>query len=190
MPIVTFAGVKIECELGANLRRVLMRAKLPLYHPLARVAHCRGMGTCGTCAVKLRGSASWPTKLEALRLRLPPHTSEAGLRLACQCVVHGDLDVEKFGGIWGQDLSNPVGVRKWQDHPLPHPTEEPTRPRPRPAVAAMPFRSGPSQIRELNVAAGHFSGMRRRRIAMPEQRRVNLSRRQQLERHRLWALHS
>lgn len=108
MPIVRFDGARVACELGDNLRTVLLNAGLPLYHKFAKKFNCRGLGTCGTCAVKLRGSASWPTKIETLRMRLPPHDSEAGLRLACQCIVHGDLYVEKFGGVWGHDLGNPV----------------------------------------------------------------------------------
>ncbi|MEZ6086913.1 MAG: 2Fe-2S iron-sulfur cluster-binding protein [Pirellulaceae bacterium] len=111
MPTVNFGQVQVTCELGANLRQVLMQAKLPLYHKVARPFHCRGLGTCGTCAVKIRGSVSWPTKIELWRLKLPPHTMEAGLRLACQCEVHGDVDVEKFGGVWGHKLHKRVIVR-------------------------------------------------------------------------------
>ncbi len=105
MPIVRFEGACIECKLGDNLRRVLLDAKLPLYNKLAKPIHCRGLGVCGMCAVKLRGSVSWPTKIESLRMRLPPHKLDAGLRLACQCSVHGDLVVERFKGIWGQHVS-------------------------------------------------------------------------------------
>lgn len=104
MPIVRIAGARIECKFGDNLRQVLLRAKLPLYDERAKPFHCRGMGMCGMCAVKIRGSASWPTKTELLRLRLPPHDIDAGLRLACQCNVHGDLVVERFPGIWGQHV--------------------------------------------------------------------------------------
>ena len=112
MPVVTFGELRIPCEHGANLRKVIMRVRGRLYHPLSRAFHCRGLGTCGTCAVKLRGSASWPTKIETLRLCVPPHRSDAGLRLACQVKVHGDLVVEKFAGIWGsrQDRSIFEGV--------------------------------------------------------------------------------
>ncbi|QDS89793.1 hypothetical protein EC9_39930 [Rosistilla ulvae] len=192
MPIVTFGGVQIECELGANLRRVLMKAKLPLYHPLARFTHCRGMGTCGTCAVKLRGSASWPTKLEALRLRLPPHTAEAGLRLACQCSVHGDLDVEKFGGVWGQHLDSPVRVLDPRARAR-TPKVPPRQPH-QPAIAATPatpFRSSRSVIRSLQSAAGSSSASpRRHRAAMSEHARVNQARLLQLARDRQLAMHS
>ena len=62
------AGREIACPLGANLRMVLLRARLPLYNGVARAIHCRGMGTCGTCAVRIVGAVSEPTKTELLRL--------------------------------------------------------------------------------------------------------------------------
>ncbi len=60
---------------------------------------CRGRGTC---AVKIDGEVSEPTSAERLRLSLPPHNSESGLRLACQCKVLGDLKVTKYQGLFGQ----------------------------------------------------------------------------------------
>ena len=102
MPIIQFAGQSIECPQGANLRVVLLRARLPLYNGVAQALHCRGRGTCGTCAVRVEGSVSEPTTAERLRMRLPPHHRDAGLRLACQISVLGDLKVTKFDGFWGQ----------------------------------------------------------------------------------------
>ena len=81
---------------------VLLRARLPLYTKVARALHCRGHGTCGTCAVHIEGAASEPTAAELRRLRLPPHKPESGLRLACQVNVLGDLEVTKHDGLWGQ----------------------------------------------------------------------------------------
>ncbi len=101
MPKICFHGREIECELGANLRQVLMARGLPLYHPAARVIHCRGLGTCGTCAVKIEGNVSEMTAVERWRLNFPPHQSQSGLRLACQCKVLGDLRIEKWEGLWG-----------------------------------------------------------------------------------------
>ncbi len=102
MPTVHFAGRSIECPSGANLRMVLLRARLPLYNGVARAIHCRGFGTCGTCAVQLEGEASAPTSVEKLRMRVPPHAADSGLRLACQVSVLGDLTVTKYDGLWGQ----------------------------------------------------------------------------------------
>jgi ferredoxin len=81
---------------------VLLRARLPLYTRVAHALHCRGHGTCGTCAVRIDGPVSEPTAAELRRLRLPPHSPDAGLRLACQCSVLGDVAVIKYDGLFGQ----------------------------------------------------------------------------------------
>lgn len=52
------------------------------------VVVCRGLGTCGTCAVEVVGNVEpqeWGTQ-ERLRLNFPPHnpSSSSHLRLACQ----------------------------------------------------------------------------------------------------------
>ena len=102
MPTVRFGGKSIECLAGANLRMVLLRARLPLYHNVAKAIHCRGFGTCGTCAVRIDGPVSEPTSIEQWRLGFPPHSHASGLRLACQASVLGDVAVTKFDGLFGQ----------------------------------------------------------------------------------------
>jgi ferredoxin len=102
VPTIRFAGQTVECPHGANLRVALLRARLPLYTRVAEALHCRGRGVCGTCAVRVEGPVSEPTPAEIRRLRMPPHDPDAGLRLACQCKVLGDVRVTKFAGIWGQ----------------------------------------------------------------------------------------
>lgn len=109
MPTVQFAGSCIECPHGANLRVVLLRARLPLYTRVARAVHCRGSGLCGTCAVRVEGPVSEPTAVELRRLRLPPHDRDSGLRLACQCSVLGDVTVTKYEGHWGQHTDSRRG---------------------------------------------------------------------------------
>jgi ferredoxin len=105
MPTVQFAGRSVQCLDGANLRNVLLRARLPLYNGAARALHCRGLGSCGTCAVRIEGDASEPTAMERVRLRVPPHDRERGLRLACQVSVRGDLRVTKYDGLFGQGVA-------------------------------------------------------------------------------------
>ena len=107
MPTVRFADRTVECPPGANLRVVLLRARLPLYTRVARAIHCRGNGACGTCAVRVEGPVSPPTPVELRRLAFPPHRPDSGLRLACQCSVLGDLVVTKYEGFFGQG-SEPV----------------------------------------------------------------------------------
>lgn len=101
MPKIEFAGRTIECPQGANLRTVLLRARLPLYNGVARAIHCRGFGTCGTCAVRIEGEVSPPTTIEKARLNFPPHRPDRPLRLACQTQVLGDVVVTKHEGLWG-----------------------------------------------------------------------------------------
>lgn len=102
LPTVRFGDRSVECPEGANLRMVLIRARLPLYNSAARALNCRGRGSCGTCAVTIEGPVSEPGDVERRRLALPPHDPEAGLRLACQVSVLGDLVVTKHPGLFGQ----------------------------------------------------------------------------------------
>jgi ferredoxin len=102
MPTILFQEKTIECPLGANLRMVMIRARLPLYNSAARALNCRGRGTCGTCAVRVEGNVSEPTREELRRLAFAPHKPDSGLRLACQCTVLGDLKITKHEGLWGQ----------------------------------------------------------------------------------------
>lgn len=102
MPTVRFAGRALACAPGARLRDVLLDAGLTPHNGGARLANCRGFGTCGTCAVAVRGVVSPETARERWRLDFPPHRRERGLRLACQVRVLGDLEVTKHEGFWGQ----------------------------------------------------------------------------------------
>ncbi|MEL7498252.1 MAG: 2Fe-2S iron-sulfur cluster binding domain-containing protein [Planctomycetota bacterium] len=111
MPNVEFDGQTVECQVGDNLRKVLLKAKLPLYNGLSKLANCRGFGTCGTCAVEIDGDVTDPTTVESLRLKVPPHKSGSGLRLACQCKVKDDLKVTKHGGMWGSQIADPKATK-------------------------------------------------------------------------------
>ncbi len=92
----------MTCRAGENLRDVLRRAKLSPHNGLSRLANCHGLGTCGTCAVHVRGEVSQAGVLERIRLALPPLLAPDGLRLACKTRVLGDVEVTKGGGFWGQ----------------------------------------------------------------------------------------
>lgn len=104
MPNVRFNGFLLECETGENLKHVLKRNGLPPYNGNARWLNCKGLGTCGTCAVEVSGEVTPKTKIEKWRLNFPPHHEEHGLRLACQCNVLGDLEVKKHDGFWGEKV--------------------------------------------------------------------------------------
>ncbi|WP_277555333.1 2Fe-2S iron-sulfur cluster-binding protein [Halobaculum limi] len=104
MPTVRFRGETVECDRGDTLRDVLLAAGLTPHNGGADTLNCHGFGSCGTCAVRVDGAVSDPTRRERLRLRVPPHDPESGLRLACQTTVEGDVTVEKFPGFWGQHV--------------------------------------------------------------------------------------
>lgn len=104
MPKVKFKQKTIECPQGSNLRKLLIEADVPPYNGNAQFFNCKGLGTCGTCAVFISGDVSALTKLEKWRLNFPPHKIENNLRLACQCEVLGDIVVEKHSGFWGEKL--------------------------------------------------------------------------------------
>jgi ferredoxin len=113
---VKFAGRVVTCAAGSNLREVLRGEGLPLYATPMDVFHCRGLGTCGTCAVEVRplegagDAAITPmTGRERWRLGFPPHGEDcapvdpdATLRLACQVRVEGDISCVRRAGLWGQ----------------------------------------------------------------------------------------
>jgi ferredoxin len=115
---VTFRGQTIAAPAGSRVRAALLAASTAAgdgaapdvspYNGRARTFNCRGLGTCGTCAVAVvrgRVSPAAPSAREALRLRMPPHTvantAEKGLRLACQIALDGDVELLKYDGMWG-----------------------------------------------------------------------------------------
>ncbi len=102
MPTVTVRDRELECERGAVLRDVLLDAGESPHNGRANALNCRGLGTCGTCAVAVTGDVAEPGRRERLRLATPPHDPESDLRLACQIRVEADLVVEKYPGFWGQ----------------------------------------------------------------------------------------
>ncbi|EKX34372.1 hypothetical protein GUITHDRAFT_55409, partial [Guillardia theta CCMP2712] len=103
---VEYKGEKLRVKDGELLRSSLLRASLSPHNSLAQTINCRGLGTCGTCAVSIQGRVSpaeW-TAMERARLNFPPYSNDNNslLRLACQVRVQGDLKVTKFDKFWGQ----------------------------------------------------------------------------------------
>jgi ferredoxin len=94
---------------GETLRTAALRRGLVSPHNgRANLINCRGLGTCGTCAVQIDGNVQPDERnlKEQLRLSFPPHggssLSSPSLRLACQVQVRGDIQVMKRTGFWGQ----------------------------------------------------------------------------------------
>ena len=88
---------------GELLRTALLRRGISPHNNNSMLINCRGLGTCGTCAVEVRGDVepAEASARERLRLSFPPHELRPNLRLACQCTVRGDVVVSKFEGFWG-----------------------------------------------------------------------------------------
>jgi ferredoxin len=104
----TSGTVAFDAYDGETLRTAaLRRGVVSPHNSHAKFFNCRGLGTCGTCAVEIKGSLEPVdrSKREKIRLSLPPHNSKSQsplLRLACQVQVRGDLIVTKRSGMWGQ----------------------------------------------------------------------------------------
>ncbi len=95
-------GKTITSEPGTNLRRLLLKHGVDLYNGQASLINCRGIGTCGTCAVEIEGDVSEMKWREKARLSVPPHSPNSTRRLACQIKVLGDIKVTKYDRFWGQ----------------------------------------------------------------------------------------
>ena len=120
-----------EVEDGELLRTAcLRRGRVTPHNGNSRLINCRGLGTCGTCAVEIEAADESnvpPTTIEPpqrnnrenLRLNFPPHGSADQsplLRLACQCAVRGDIVVTKRAGFWGQDEKEMVAPETYKTY--------------------------------------------------------------------------
>ena len=106
---LVFRGRPTTAIVGSKLRTALLRAGETPHNGNARVINCRGLGTCGTCAVEILGpedavSPNEWTPIESARLNFPPHAppGNRALRLACQVHVRRACEVRKYDRFWGQ----------------------------------------------------------------------------------------
>jgi ferredoxin len=101
MAIIRFVSEKKEIQVpeGSNLRREALRAGVGLYPGINKYLNCHGFGSCGSCRVlitKGMENASPMGTMERLRLKfsMPYIGNEDTMRLACQTVVNGDMEVQ------------------------------------------------------------------------------------------------
>lgn len=103
MPNVTFTNWNRSIRSGAlaNVRTIAKLAGLSLYNGAARMFNCHGMGTCGTCRVKVEpeGALTPPTFFERM------HGCTGPMRLACQAQIasdRADVRITKMEGFLGK----------------------------------------------------------------------------------------
>lgn len=118
----TSSGTKeLQIQKGEILRSAMLRRGSSPHNGRSRLINCRGLGTCGTCAVEIESSdvnkndesgvvePNERNTKEKIRLNFPPHGSSdqsANLRLACQVQVMDDITIRKRTGFWGQGTTS------------------------------------------------------------------------------------
>ena len=101
MAVIKFVSEKKEIQVpeGSNLRREAIAAGVGLYPGIHKVLNCHGLGNCGSCRVlitKGMENASPMGFMERLRLKFSMAYvgHENTMRLACQTLVNGDMEVQ------------------------------------------------------------------------------------------------
>jgi ferredoxin len=115
MPLVKFINENKEIEVphGANLRKEAIKAGINTHQGLNgfgatinKILNCHGLGQCGTCRVRIvkgMDNASPMGLIEKFRFYNPVPDpipcmafigNEDSMRLACQTLVNGDMEVE------------------------------------------------------------------------------------------------
>ena len=96
------AAAALQAERGTTLRTALLQAGVTPHNGRAALINCRGLGTCGTCAVQVKGAVEpgqW-TQQERLRLHFPPHSPPGNLQLRLACQVRRHLSLACLLGGW------------------------------------------------------------------------------------------
>lgn len=109
MPTLEFKQKIIEINSGKSLRSQLLDAGLSPHNGQSQWLNCKGLGTCGTCAIKIiQGTCTKPTPMEKWRLNFPPFENglSKGIRLACQTHLISDGKAEKGAGFWGEKIND------------------------------------------------------------------------------------
>jgi ferredoxin len=105
MPIIEFKDDSWECETSTLLRDALRKRGHSAHNGKAKWLNCKGLGSCGSCAVKIEGENLPPlSKMEKWRLNFPPHKMDNNLRLACQVRIESNVKVIKHSGFWGENI--------------------------------------------------------------------------------------
>ena len=138
----------VQAAPDATLRQVLENTDLRVR------TGCNGNGSCGLCRVQIvSGEVSPPTSEEMLTLGLP--LVQAGLRLACQVVPLGDVDLE---------VVNPAPRSAW--HPIsPEALCSPARPAVVPTTGSGRISRIAIDVGTTNLCLTLWDGEERGRLA-------------------------
>lgn len=93
--LVQDEALEVNLEQTENLRLGLRRNKVTVYDGVTfSILNCRGHGLCGTCRVIVldgRDNLSVPSEREVKKLG--DNGIKAGLRLSCQALITGDVEL-------------------------------------------------------------------------------------------------
>jgi uncharacterized 2Fe-2S/4Fe-4S cluster protein (DUF4445 family) len=117
--------VEVVFEPGQTVRQLLETTECRIH------AGCSGNGACGLCRIRAEGPANPPTQAE--QLHFGEEGLQRGLRLACQMIPTGDLQVE----VLNPAADNGLHAMGGQDFFLPGQCEEPNEASKRPLGVAV-----------------------------------------------------
>lgn len=109
MPILEFKGKSLPISSDQPIRNQLIDAGLSPHNGQSKWLNCKGLGTCGTCAIQIDSArCTAPTAMERWRLNFPPFKEglSKGLRLACQTRLLADARASKGAGFWGEIIDS------------------------------------------------------------------------------------
>ncbi|MGC6508543.1 MAG: 2Fe-2S iron-sulfur cluster-binding protein [Myxococcota bacterium] len=111
---VFYRRSRIIAHESQTLRQIIHQSGFSVHNGQSRWLNCKGLGSCGTCAIRVEGPVTPLTTMEKWRLNFPPHKGEANLRLACQCRPLGEVSVVKETGFWGHKGPASISVEPMQ----------------------------------------------------------------------------
>lgn len=95
MPTIRFLRENrdVQCEVGVNLRELVLKEGLDLYGFKGKIGNCGGFGQCATCLISIEkeGAEALTPRTEVEEKMLKRHPNH--WRLACQALVQASAVV-------------------------------------------------------------------------------------------------
>jgi len=87
-------GVQTEVNACTNLRKIAKKNGVQIYQGLDKFFNCHGFGLCGTCVVEINDLSKVSPKRHSEDLLLTKKGKNGdSRRLACQCLIYGDVEI-------------------------------------------------------------------------------------------------